>query len=383
VAGRWYGVRGRRFMRPTLTVSRGEGSPPVRALADLDGKPWAAEDGSAWTAAFEVEMTLQEAQSAELSVAPDISVALIDAEGAIVAAGERIAATGSPSSPLAKSAAGRRRPTILGSAATDRVTARLAAAGDALQRERDRRTAAERSLESERERRAAAERALEEERARLRRQQLELGQLRAELELAGTQQVEAGEAATELESTRQQLIAAQRQIEELGRERDRAVRAHAETRTALNERTGALESARQALAVEQAESGRLRSDRERRPSSAGAGRSPAEALGPAAGGRGAAAGSGRSDRPERPDGDAPVPDGDPEPADDPRRVTALLRGADAPTSHPAGYGFSPGHHPSSHAAPRRRSPWFSRMLALLFLIAVIVAIVLVIHSTVA
>ncbi len=53
VAGRWFGVRGRRFVRPALTISRKDGE--LRALADLEDKPWAAEDGEVWQAAFSVE----------------------------------------------------------------------------------------------------------------------------------------------------------------------------------------------------------------------------------------------------------------------------------------------------------------------------------------
>src|SRR6476620_6645804 len=50
ISGRWSGVRGRRFIRPTLTVmTGGRGS---RALADLEHKPWAPEEGKLWMAAF-------------------------------------------------------------------------------------------------------------------------------------------------------------------------------------------------------------------------------------------------------------------------------------------------------------------------------------------
>ena len=45
VSGRWYGVRGRRFVRPTLTLLGGGTEPRHRSLADLDHKPWSAEDG--------------------------------------------------------------------------------------------------------------------------------------------------------------------------------------------------------------------------------------------------------------------------------------------------------------------------------------------------
>jgi phage host-nuclease inhibitor protein Gam len=72
--GRWFGVRGRRFMRPALTVLV-EGQ-PTRLLADLAHKPWAAEDGESWTAAFPYPAAGGELLEAELTVAPDITIAL-------------------------------------------------------------------------------------------------------------------------------------------------------------------------------------------------------------------------------------------------------------------------------------------------------------------
>src|SRR5205807_9034566 len=74
VEGRWFGVRGRRFIRPTLTVFA-DGR-PVRLLADLAHKPWAAEDGESWKAAFprgEIQGVIREA---ELAVSPDLSFTL-------------------------------------------------------------------------------------------------------------------------------------------------------------------------------------------------------------------------------------------------------------------------------------------------------------------
>src|SRR5947207_1733411 len=74
VRGRWFGVRGRRFMRPTLTlISRSDGR-ERRALADLEHKPWAAEDGELWIAAFRIPVALDEAAQLELSVAPDVAI---------------------------------------------------------------------------------------------------------------------------------------------------------------------------------------------------------------------------------------------------------------------------------------------------------------------
>ena len=44
VAGRWFGIRGRRFLRPTLDIE--VDGQPRRMLAVLEHKPWAAEEGS-------------------------------------------------------------------------------------------------------------------------------------------------------------------------------------------------------------------------------------------------------------------------------------------------------------------------------------------------
>jgi hypothetical protein len=74
VHGRWYGVRGRRFMRPALTLTL-EGR-PTRLLADLAHKPWPAEDGEPWQALFPGDAAAGELDEAELTVAPDVTVAL-------------------------------------------------------------------------------------------------------------------------------------------------------------------------------------------------------------------------------------------------------------------------------------------------------------------
>src|SRR4051794_25248503 len=72
--GRWFGVRGWRFVRPTLDL-RVDGS-RVRLLALLDHKPWAALDGETWVAAFPWEGEPLAFESAELAVAPSVEVAL-------------------------------------------------------------------------------------------------------------------------------------------------------------------------------------------------------------------------------------------------------------------------------------------------------------------
>ena len=74
VTGRWHSVRGRRFMRPTLTIEVDGGE--VRALALLEHKPWAPDEEVAWTAAFEWSGPLQGVDQFELAVAPDIAVHL-------------------------------------------------------------------------------------------------------------------------------------------------------------------------------------------------------------------------------------------------------------------------------------------------------------------
>jgi hypothetical protein len=75
LSGRWFGVRGRRFVRPTLTMATGGRS--HRLLADLAHKPWPAEDGAEWIAAFHWDGDPAELGEIELSVAPDISIRLV------------------------------------------------------------------------------------------------------------------------------------------------------------------------------------------------------------------------------------------------------------------------------------------------------------------
>ncbi|MGH2763777.1 MAG: hypothetical protein ACRDLD_14555, partial [Thermoleophilaceae bacterium] len=74
VSGRWYGIRGRRFLRPTLDVEV-EGN-RRRMLALLEHKPWAADDGLDWIAAFPWKGDTAEVVDAELSVSSDLAVSL-------------------------------------------------------------------------------------------------------------------------------------------------------------------------------------------------------------------------------------------------------------------------------------------------------------------
>ena len=73
LSGRWFGVRGRRFVRPTLTPLGGRDV--SRVLADLEHKPWAPEGGGVWQAAFPWERNGISTKF-ELAVAPDIVIQL-------------------------------------------------------------------------------------------------------------------------------------------------------------------------------------------------------------------------------------------------------------------------------------------------------------------
>jgi hypothetical protein len=71
VSGRWSGVRGMRFMRPTLVLG------DRQILAVLEHKPW-APDADPWVAAFPWDGEAVDRDAMELSVAPSVMVALGD-----------------------------------------------------------------------------------------------------------------------------------------------------------------------------------------------------------------------------------------------------------------------------------------------------------------
>ena len=90
LVGRWSGLRGHRFLRPTLDVQvDGERR---RMLADLEHKPWAPENGQDWVAAFKWRGEPADFDEAELTVSPDLAVQL-PAPGGSVERGEAQAAT--------------------------------------------------------------------------------------------------------------------------------------------------------------------------------------------------------------------------------------------------------------------------------------------------
>ena len=71
IAGRWFGLRGRRFVRPVLNVRTRTGR--RRLIALLEHKPWAADDGRIWLAAFAWPEGTGEVESAELEVGPGLA----------------------------------------------------------------------------------------------------------------------------------------------------------------------------------------------------------------------------------------------------------------------------------------------------------------------
>lgn len=87
VTGRWSGVRGMRFMRPTLVAG------DRQLLAVLEHKPW-APDTDPWIAAFPWDGGEVDRDALSLSVAPSITVPLGDAP-------ERAAAPAAPDHELA------------------------------------------------------------------------------------------------------------------------------------------------------------------------------------------------------------------------------------------------------------------------------------------
>jgi hypothetical protein len=74
VAGHWRGLRGRRFVRPVLWLHSGDSR--RRLVAVLDHKPWAADDGGVWIAAFVWDGGKIVADRAELEVGSEMVVEL-------------------------------------------------------------------------------------------------------------------------------------------------------------------------------------------------------------------------------------------------------------------------------------------------------------------
>jgi hypothetical protein len=429
VAGRWFGVRGRRFVRPTLTLShRGT---DVRALADLEHKPWAAEDGEVWLAAFSVEKGLDGAREIELSVAPDIVVELRPKGKRLAKPGDTLAVGAAARAPRFKRGPAPAPPASVETAGAAETGAaaeadtspaaepappprRRSSPSAELERLGARLASANHGLEQERERRAALAKTLEEERTLIRQLRTELGQARVELEVAATARAEAAAMEEELDATRRELRETQRRHEEatqeltrrhtqetedLSRRHDDVTQAQAALQDELQQHTGALESTREALAAERAESGRLRNrltqaqETRQRPGAVPTGAPAAPAAPP---------GEPRVSRASRrATSRAAAEPRDPDPTrTQPFDVLALDDELDTVTSPPppprpaprrSGHQAveDPGWNPPTaerlrpiNPSLRHRTWWFGRLLALLVLCGVIAAVWVVLHSTV-
>jgi hypothetical protein len=227
ISGRWFGVRGRRFMRPTLVVAlRSDGS-EQRSLAELEHKPWAAEDGELWTAAFPLDIELGDAASVELSVAPDIAIELAPSQGSRAARTKPRAAA----APDARAPRVRSDPTSVRRTAgehfqqLDRLNAKL--------------SAAEAETEREHARRQSADTARDDARAENLALRSEVGRLAAELDLAATAQGELATTASEVDGLRTGAQNAERRLEAAARalEHERAETARLRQHLAAAEAT--------------------------------------------------------------------------------------------------------------------------------------------------
>ena len=172
VAGHWRHVRGRRFVRPVLWLQKGESR--QRLMAVLDHKPWAADDGEPWLAAFKWEGGKLDVDRAELEVGRELIVELPLPGGRTPKP--------RPAKPRPPSELDRVREQLL-SATKERRTLQAAldaatTGADELARLRAELDGAREEVESSAKARRALEAALEEARA----EAAELTRLRAELD---------------------------------------------------------------------------------------------------------------------------------------------------------------------------------------------------------
>ncbi|WP_272474572.1 hypothetical protein [Baekduia alba] len=84
VEGTWSGVRGVRFVRPALVVHDRATGGEKTLLADLEHKPWPAQEGEPWVAAFPwKDGDEPDVARTELAVAPSIVVPLVRTADAV------------------------------------------------------------------------------------------------------------------------------------------------------------------------------------------------------------------------------------------------------------------------------------------------------------
>jgi hypothetical protein len=391
VRGRWLGVRGRRFFRPALTVT--VDGRERRALADLEDKPWAPEQPEAWRAVFPLKVELAKATAVELSVAPDITVKLI---AAVRAQSSRrrgqtpdlLRAPRVPPDPVrpgpmlserAQQVERMNSRLITMGQELERERSRAAAAAEEVQRLQERWQSAQEEMERERSRRAGSEEELERQRSETLGLRARLGRLQAELELARVAQSDSASASAKLDEMR---LALDRERAEAKQLRSQLAEARERIAAAV-QRAAASESSAQS------------------PSPATSPRRDTVAVGDATEPRqrlerlGRLERSERSDRSDRgrrrarPDGGDPSEPRDradrhkspehprsSEHAQDRDRPERADRSARPDRSAPV----RPPERPLNPSL-RHRTYWVGRVLAVLFILAVVAAIVLVIRTT--
>jgi hypothetical protein len=223
LVGRWAGLRGHRFLRPTLDVE--VGGERRRMLAVLEHKPWAPEEGEDWIAAFTWRGDPAKFDDAELTVSPELAVALPPAGGA---AGAAKKGTGRDAASVDRRPARRPRTAVLEA----ELGSALAEAGDLREQLRAEQTnvrGLEAQLQQARDEIAAAERRA------------------SELEEVQRERDDAAAARNEAESARD---AAREDAEEARTEADRARREAEQARRerdAARDRLAAAESEHAAL----------------------------------------------------------------------------------------------------------------------------------------
>ena len=220
VEGRWFGVRGRRFLRPALILAVDGSS--TRLLAELTHKPWAAEEGEPWIAAFPGAKRDGEIEAVELTVAPDINVPL--------------------PSPGATPARRRKAPARAASPAGPKAARSSNGAGTTRPRSKTRDEQARRQQQLDQAKAVDQAKAIDQAKAENAQAAARIDKLLDELNEGTRQRDEARTAQREIEAERDQAMA----------ERDRALaerdRALAERDVALADREASLAERDKALA---------------------------------------------------------------------------------------------------------------------------------------
>ncbi len=344
LVGRWSGLRGHRFLRPTLDVQ--VDGDRRRMLALLEHKPWAPEDGRDWVAAFSWRGEPAHFDEAELTVSPDLAVQL-PSPGGSVEPGEAQAVT-----VAAERLPARRPRSAVLEAELAAALAEVERAGEELDRTRAMHSEAAREL---RER-------LRDEHAKIRKLEEELEHARASTALA---EAAAAEDADRLRDERD-AAAAERDAAMVAR--DAAVAEAEEARSARDEalqKLSAVEGERDALAEARDRARLERNAWMSRARAAAAGRPSAEA---------------RAVPKPLADRKAAPPDESPDPAEAPtppvERLTVPLEGSERRTIQ---IGERPGPlRPTPVASPDPRPPRERRTLRVVAAVALAVFAVLVV-----